>query len=85
MCAGKGFLAVVENFGHVAECDCGTIHLTIGPVSVALDTESLRRLHAMLGAAIERLESASDDLAQPKPVLMHSSHLALKKVMKLKH
>jgi hypothetical protein len=85
MCAGKGFLAVRENFGHVAECDCGTIHLTIGPVSVALDTESLRRLHGMLGAAIERLDSAPNERTQSKPVLMHSSHLALKKVMKLKH
>lgn len=85
MCAGKGLLAVQENFGHVAECGCGTLHITVGPVTVALDPRALRRLHEMLGAAIERLHSEADQLEQPKPLLMHSSHLALRKVMKIKH
>jgi hypothetical protein len=82
MCAGKGVLAVYENFGHVAECECGTIQVTVGPVSVALDAQALRRLHDLLGAAIEKVEAG--ELAQPKPLLLHSSHLALKKVLKIK-
>lgn len=85
MCAGKGLLAVQENFGHVAECGCGTLHVTVGPVSMALDAKALRRLHELLGAAIARLDSEADELEQPKPLFMHASHLALKKVMKLKH
>jgi hypothetical protein len=86
MCTSKGFLAVQENVGHVARCNCGTLHVTFGPVSYALDSEALRRLHQLLGAAIDRLESApQDELAQPKPILPHFSHLAMRKVMKIKH
>jgi uncharacterized protein YunC (DUF1805 family) len=85
MCAGKGLLAVQENFGHVAECGCGTLHVTVGPVSVALDAKALRRLHELLAAAIERLDSEGEELAQPKPLVMHSSHLALRKVLRIKH
>jgi hypothetical protein len=39
-------------------------------------------LHDLLGAAIEKVEAG--ELAQPKPLLLHSSHLALKKVLKIK-
>jgi hypothetical protein len=85
MCTAKGFLAVQENFGHVAECNCGTLHVTFGPVSYALDSEALRRLHELLGAAIQRLDSAPDKLSQPKPILPHFSHLAMRRVMKIKH
>ena len=85
MCSAKGLLAVQDNFGHVAECACGTLHVTVGPMSVALDGKALRRLHELLGAAIEKLESDSEELAQPKPVLPHFSHLSMRKVMKIKH
>ncbi len=83
MCAGNGILAMQENFGHVAECNCGTIHLTVGPVSMALDAHALRRLHELLGTAIQTLDS--EDPAQHKPLFLHSSHLALRKVLKLKN
>ncbi len=83
MCAGKDLLAVYENFGHVAECGCGSIHVTVGPLSVALDSHALRRLHELLGAAIEKLDSA--ELVQPESLFRHSSHFALRKVMKIKH
>jgi hypothetical protein len=76
-------LAVQENFGHVAECACGTIHLAIGPVSVALDSNALRRLLEMVGAAIHKADS--NEIAESESVFSHSSHLALSKVMKLKH
>lgn len=88
MCGQKGFLAVQENFGHVAECGCGTLHVTVGPVSLSLDSQALRRLHEMLGNAIAQMESDSRsnrELTEHKSLLMHSSHLALRKVMKLKH
>jgi len=85
MCSAKGLLAVQDNFGHVAECECGTLHVTVGPMSVALDGKALRRLHELLGHAIEKLDSESEELAQPKPVLPHFSHLSMRKVMKIKH
>lgn len=85
MCAGKGLLAVDENFGHVAQCGCGTLHVSVGPVSVALDAKALRRLHELLGTAVERLDSGAEELEQPKPLLMHSSHLSLRKVLRIKH
>jgi hypothetical protein len=85
MCSAKGLLAVQENFGHVAECECGTLHITVGPMSVALDGKALRRLHELLGHAIETLDSDPKELAQPKPVLPHFSHLSMRKVMKIKH
>ena len=88
MCTAKGMLAAQDNFGHVAQCDCGTVHVTVGPVSVALDTQALRRLRDLVGAAIEKIDSAAEapeQLEQPKPILPHLSHLAIRKVMKLKH
>jgi hypothetical protein len=86
MCTTKGLLAVQDNFGHVAECDCGPLHVTFGPVSVALDSQALRHLHDILANAIDRLDTTrEDELAQPKPLLPHFSHLAMRKVMKIKH
>ncbi|HXT74789.1 MAG TPA: hypothetical protein VN780_00735 [Candidatus Eisenbacteria bacterium] len=85
MCTAKGMLAAQDNFGHVAQCDCGTVHVTVGPVSVALDTQALRRLRDLVGAAIEKIDSAAEAPEQPKPILPHLSHLAMRKVMKLKH
>lgn len=54
MCKRTGILAIRDNFGHVVECGCGTIHMTIGPVTVSLDSGSLRTLHEMLGQAIKK-------------------------------
>ncbi|HTQ97416.1 MAG TPA: hypothetical protein VMH89_11460 [Candidatus Acidoferrum sp.] len=85
MCEGKGMLANRENFGHIVECGCGSIHVTIGPVSVALDSQALRTLHEMIGQAIEHQDTSAEESAHRHPLLMHSSHLAVKKVMRLKH
>jgi len=74
-----------ENFGHVMECGCGTMHVSVGPVSLALDARALRRLHEMIGVAITRMDSMPDNVEQPSAMLVHSSHLELRKVMKLKH
>jgi hypothetical protein len=83
MCERKGLLAVEENFGCVAECGCGTLHVTVGPVSVAVDAQALRRLHELLGAAIDKLNSA--EFPTPESLSWQSSHLALRKVLKIKH
>ena len=89
MCAGKGILAQVENFGHVAECGCGAVHVTVGPVTVALDSNALRRLHELLGEAIDRQEAswAEPTVSASAPDSAHfgASHLALKKGLKIKH
>ena len=85
VCSANGLLAVQDNFGHVAQCECGTLHVTVGPMSVALDAKALRRLHELIGTAIENLESDSEELSQPKSVLPHFSHLSMRKVMKIKH
>ncbi|HTQ60473.1 MAG TPA: hypothetical protein VMI32_09635 [Candidatus Solibacter sp.] len=85
MCRGTGLLATRENFGHIVECGCGTIHLTIGPVTVALDARSLRSLHKMVGQALERMDSLPGELPKPDALTMHESHLAIRKVVKLKY
>jgi hypothetical protein len=83
MCTGNRMLAVQENFGKIAACDCGAIHVTIGPVSVALDPQTLRKLNDLIGAAVRATDE--EQRSQPESFFSHSTHLALKKVMKLKH
>jgi hypothetical protein len=83
MCKGKRILAELENFGQISECGCGTFHVSIGPVSVALDSNSLRRLHELVGRAIQK--SDSNDLGYPESVFSNSTYLALRKVVKIKH
>jgi hypothetical protein len=83
MCTGKKVLAVQENFGQVAACDCGTVHVSIGPVSVALDSHSLRNLHNLLGSAVHKMEAMED--GQPESIFFHSAHFESRKVLKLKH
>jgi hypothetical protein len=83
MCTGKRVLATEEGFGHIAECGCGTVHVTIGPVSVALDAHSLIRLNNLLGAAVAKAHST--EIAEPESIFFHTSHFESKKVLKLKH
>jgi hypothetical protein len=83
MCSGKRVLALQENFGQVAACDCGTVHVSIGPVSVALDSHSLRHLHDMLGSAVHKIEAMEN--GEPESIFFHSAHFESRKVMKLKH
>jgi hypothetical protein len=85
MCKGTGILAMRDNFGHVVECGCGTIHVTVGPVTLALDPHALRSLHEMLGQAIEAEECNGRQPSDPEPFLMHSSHLAVRKIVKVRH
>lgn len=85
MCKGTGLLAKQENFGHVVECGCGIIHVTVGPMTLALDFQSLRKLNEMLEQATISANTQAEEITDPRPLLVHSSHLAVKKVMKLKH
>jgi len=68
-------LAVEEDFGHVAECDCGTIHLTVGAISVALSVEALRRLERLLAAAHTRLASPPERAAESSEIVAHAPRL----------
>ena len=61
MCTHKRILASENDLGKVTECGCGTIHITIGPVSVALNDHAVRRLHALLGTAVQRLSALPDN------------------------
>jgi hypothetical protein len=81
MCGNSKVLAVLDNFGAVTQCGCGSIHLSVGPVSVAVDSATLRKLHQMLEAALEHADS--DDLRQLTSA--EHSHLAVRRVVKLKH
>jgi len=76
MCSTKRFVAVEDDFGAIAECDCGTLHVTVGPVSVALSREALQRLHALTAAALRRLTSKTEDAAECNraPVLGRRPH-----------
>lgn len=77
-------LAGRENFGHVVECGCGTIHVTVGPVSLALDEKALRNLHEMLAQAIANLDTIGADLPELPPLFEHTTPLAMRTVLKLK-
>ena len=86
MCTGNRLLVRLENFGHVMECGCGTLHVGVGPVSVALDAGSLRKLHSMLEEALTRLEAGPEEVLPPSDgLLVHGSHFELRKVVKFKH
>lgn len=64
MCTTKKLLAFESHFGCVTHCDCGTLHLTIGVVSLALDQEALRRIHQLVGAALKQLPERPDENTQ---------------------
>ncbi|HUI52153.1 MAG TPA: hypothetical protein VLX60_10230 [Terriglobales bacterium] len=78
-------LAMRDNFGQVAKCCYGAVHVTIGPITVSLDQAALRTLHDMLSEAIEKEDTGVEELEHPGASLLHAPHLALRKVMKLKH
>ena len=75
MCTHKRLLASEKDFGHVAECDCGTIHVTVGPVSVALNQNALRRLRDLLTSAAERLPASSGSTGFPEEKQEDSSRV----------
>ncbi len=86
MCTGNRLLVVEENFGHVMECGCGTLHVGVGPVSVALDAASLRKLQEMLSVALMRLAALPHEMEMSDGnVAVHSSHFELRKVVKFRH
>lgn len=51
----KQLLAVEPQFGYVTRCDCGTLHLTVGVVNLALNHQALRRVHRLHGVALIQL------------------------------
>lgn len=66
MCIHKRILAVENDFGQVTECDCGTIHMTAGPMSIALNYHTFRKLHALLMTAMEQLHDLPANTSMPE-------------------
>jgi hypothetical protein len=64
MCTKKTLLAADQQFGFVTQCDCGTLHLTVGVVSLGLDREALRRIHRLIDVALKQLPESPDEAAQ---------------------
>ena len=85
----KSMLAQHEDFGHVLECDCGSIQMRVGPVTLALDEAALRRLHEMVTEAVSRLDAASDrsidQAVQEDSLMARSMQTAWKKISRTKH
>jgi hypothetical protein len=63
MCLKKRYLAVQEGFGAVVQCDCGTIHITAGSVSVVVDQDALRRVRDLAEEALQRLAETPEGVA----------------------
>ena len=81
----KSFLAVHEEFGHVLECDCGSIQMRVGPVTLALDENALRRLHEMVTEAVGKLDEASDKSVENDPLVKRSLSGAWARISKTRH
>ena len=75
MCSPKWMVAVEDGFGVVAECHCGTLHLSVGPVSVALDREGLERLHSLTEVALRQLASTPEPELPSHDIPVHHSRL----------
>ena len=78
----KSFLALHEDFGHVVECDRGSIQMRVGPVTLALDESALRRLHEMVTEAVGKLDAASDRAVKDDPLTARS---AWSKISRVRH
>jgi hypothetical protein len=81
----KSFLAVHEEFGHVLECDCGSIQMRVGPVTLALDESALRRLLEMVTEAVGKLDAASVKAIQDDPLVTESVRSAWAKLSRTRH
>jgi hypothetical protein len=81
----KSFLAVHDEFGHVLECDCGSIQMRVGPVTLALDECALRRLHEMVTEAVGKLDAVSEKSVQDDPLVSQSVRAAWGKISRTRH
>jgi hypothetical protein len=81
----KSFLAVHEEFGHVLECDCGSIQMRVWPVTLALDECALRRLHEMVTEAVTKLDAVSDKAVQDDPLVSGAVRSAWSKISRTRH
>ena len=59
MMDAKNVLASRGRFGCVYQCDCGTVHLAVGPVDLKFNAESLVETYEMLGEAVQELKRRS--------------------------
>jgi hypothetical protein len=74
-------LAECEGLGRVRLCECNSIHLTIGPVTLHLEKEALAQTTILLNSAMEQLTellragvAAKNPLEFPKPLPRQVAH-----------
>lgn len=53
-------LLAVSSICTVEECDCGTVHLTVGALTLRLEREALRDLQGALASALANLTGSRD-------------------------
>lgn len=61
MCERKTVLAECQGFGSVRLCECGSVNLNIGAVTLHLDERAMLQAAAMLREAIERYAVTKSD------------------------
>ncbi len=67
-------LAEIPGFGSVLDCECGNIHLTVGPVSLTLEQRAYMQLVALVNDSAANYEisvsrrSFDSDEANETPV-----------------
>ena len=51
----KRVLSARDGLGYVYECNCGTIHVGVGPMDLRMTREGLLEIHQMLEEAVAQL------------------------------
>lgn len=67
----NSILAEMHGVGSVRVCDCGSVHLSIGAVTLHLDADTFLRSSFMLHLAANQLISRRD--SQESSNLMHDA------------
>jgi hypothetical protein len=55
MCEVKAVLTEHEGLGRIHLCECNSVHMTVGPVTVALAPETFAQMATMVRKAMEEL------------------------------
>ena len=54
-------LATRENFGRIYECECGCIHLQVGPVNLSLSQDAYMQLVDLVNTSASNYVLTSSD------------------------
>jgi hypothetical protein len=55
MCEVKAVLTEQEGLGRIHVCECNSVHMTVGPVTVAMAPETFAQMATMVRKAMEEL------------------------------